>query len=283
MAKRRITGEVSEFASIHEFLDCPTVPEGLITIMDNGIPIDLKYVDRGKGITVLTFHPAINSKVTHIPMFIGGNITQDLEANILFVSDPTMNVFEELETGYFAGSSRQPNLQSDLNKIFRKITEGKRAIYFGFSAGGFAALYFSSLHPGSIAIPVNPQTTLSLHTSERLTKWAEVAWGISNQKDAPVKNVPPVDSDMCDLYSTPKPNRVAYVQNVGDRDHMEIHWARFKKLAKSQVIAGTCLVYAGDGHIAPRPEFLTEVLNTVISSPSWGRLSFRHIKTSPRR
>jgi hypothetical protein len=47
------------------------------------------------------------------------------------------------------------------SKRFRRICEGKRrVIFYGLSMGGFAALSYCSLVPGSVAFAISPQTTL---------------------------------------------------------------------------------------------------------------------------
>lgn len=47
------------------------------------------------------------------------------------------------------------------SKRFRHICDGKRrVIFYGLSMGGFAALAYASLVPGSVAFAISPQTTL---------------------------------------------------------------------------------------------------------------------------
>ncbi|MGP5153520.1 hypothetical protein [Glutamicibacter ardleyensis] len=275
------TGQVIE--SVEQFFAEEDLPTGLFSILIDGLPVDFEYDDRGFETTVILLHPAISPKVEKLPMFIGRSITQSAPVNRLFVADPTLNIHSDLETGWFSGSAAQPNLQSQLSAIVRRVTADKRAIYFGLSAGGFAALLFASMHPGSLAMPVNPQVQLADHSSPRVRKWTNTAWGMNNSSDSETKKMPPVETDLLSIYSEPLKVRVVYIQNSGDSDHMENHWSKFKQRARPQALAGVALVDAGEGHIAPSESYLAEIINQVAGSDSWSQFNFKGIKASPSR
>ncbi|WPR66135.1 hypothetical protein SLW73_07415 [Glutamicibacter protophormiae] len=266
-----------------EFLKQDELPSGPFSVLIDEIPVDFEYDDRGFDTTIVLLHPAISPKIEKLPMFIGRAITQNAPVNRLFVADPTLNIHGDLETGWFAGSSAQPNLQTHLNVIFRRMTAGKRTIYFGLSAGGFAALLFASLHPDSLAMPVNPQVQLADHSSPRVRKWTNVAWGMNNKLDSDTKAMPPVETDLLAVYEEPLKVRVVYIQNTGDRDHMKNHWSAFKAKARPQALAGVALVDAGEGHVAPSEAYLAEAINHVATADSWGRFNLKTLKSSPNR
>ncbi|MDQ0095964.1 hypothetical protein [Paeniglutamicibacter psychrophenolicus] len=283
MAIREASKEAPVFESVDDFLSAPETPSGLFVIMIGGHPADFRYDDRGHETTVVLLHPAINSRVKRLPVFIGSGVTESLHVNRLLVSDSSLSLHEGIQAGWFAGNSKQPELQAALAMIFEKVTAGKRTIYFGLSAGGFASLVFSSVHPGSIAVPVNPQTHLANHPSPRVRKWTIHAWGLNSPSDERAKEMPPVLTDVCDLYSQPLENRVAYIQNTGDEEHMRIHWKRFKDEVHPQNLAGSALVYAADGHIAPSVAYMTAVLDVVVNAQSWDQVDFSAISVSPVR
>lgn len=283
MATRNPSPETPVFSSVEQVLDVQVLPTGAFTILIDGHPVDFEYDDRGYDTTVVLLHPAISSKVVKLPVFIGRGITQNSKVNRLFIADPTLNLYPNLQTGWFAGSQQQPNLQEELVRVFQKFTADKRTIYFGLSAGGFAALFFSSAHPGSLALPVNPQVHLADHSSPRVRQWTNSAWGLNNNSDIGEKEMPNVTTDLREIYTHPLGTRVVYIQNTGDLDHVENHWKHFKATARPQALAGVALVHAGEGHIAPSEKYLTAAIDLIVDSDTWGRIDMSKIAVSPQR
>lgn len=283
MAIRDVSRTGKVIASLEKFLAEEELPTGLFSVLIDGIPVDFEYDDRGFDTTVILLHPAIGPKIEKLPMFIGRSITQNAPVNRLFVADPTLNIHSDLETGWFSGSTVQPNLQCQLSAIFRRVTTEKRTIYFGLSAGGFAALLFASMHPDSLAMPVNPQVQLADHSSPRVRKWTNTAWGLNNSSDSETKTMPPVETDLLSIYAEPLKVRVVYIQNTGDSDHMKNHWSLFKKRARPQALAGVALVDAGEGHIAPSEAYLAEAISQIANADSWAQFNLKGIKSSPSR
>ena len=282
MAIRQVPADLRKFNSLEEFLSIKKVPEGKFCVEVNGNPIDLDYEDRGYDTTLVLLHPALSDKVTRLPMFIGRSISKNARANRLFIADPTLNMADDLFLAWFAGNKDQPNLEKDLHKIFMKVSGDKRTAYFGPSGGGFAALVFSSMHPGSLAIPVNPQTNIADYMPKRVCEWTNIAWGMSNDKDASGIAMPPVVTNLQEVYSKPLENHVLYIQNTGDTGHMKTHWEPFKSAKHPSNAVRELLVNAGPGHVAPAESFLAEVLTNACISEDWGKMTL-DIKTSALR
>lgn len=268
--------------SLDVALAADQLPEGLFSVIVNGEAIDFQYEYHGYETTGIFFQAAVSKKVQALPVFLGQSVSAKASMNRLFVSDPTLHSNPRLTLGWYAGSSSLPKLQRILSLIFLKVSRGKRALYFGTSGGGFAALLYSALHPYSIAIPVNPQTNIAAYDPKAVARWTDLAWGMNNENMG-TRVLPSVRTNLLDLYSQPLTNTVVYLQNTGDSYHMESHFAPFKMCLHPANQFHELLVHVAEGHIAPAPAFTAELLDMASAAPSWRDLKLETISTSPAR
>lgn len=229
------------------------------TIMLDGIPIDLRYDDRGFDTTIVFFHAAITKAVRRYPVFSGATFSEDIGANRLFISDPSLYVDSRIKLGWYAGSSRQPALQEAVTEIIAKFCgPNRRLVFFGASGGGFASLYYATHFPGSIAVPVNPQTTIREYVQVIVDRYLNYAWGGQSVDELPVC------TDVVELYRRPVGNSVLYVQNSGDGDHMAHHYSPFVNALPEGHRVESRLVDAGEGHVPPKRALLGQILKEVV-------------------
>ncbi|WP_166969632.1 hypothetical protein [Brevibacterium atlanticum] len=249
------------FDSVTDFAGPRPGASTTYTIVLDGIPVDLRYDDRGFDTTIVFFHAAITKAVRRYPVFSGATFSEDIPANRLFISDPSLYVDSRIKLGWYAGSSRQPTLQEALTEILSKF-EGpnRRLIFFGASGGGFASLYFATYFPGSTAVPVNPQTAIREYVPVIVNRYLNYAWG-GQSVDAL-----PVCTDVIDLYRRPVGNSVLYVQNSGDSDHMVHHYSPFFDALPDDHRVKSHLVDAGEGHVPPKRALLGQILKEVVGS-----------------
>lgn len=250
----------------HHHIESPTAfggplpgPSTTYTVMLGDIPVDLRYDDRGSDTTIVFFHAAITKAVRRYPVFSGSTFSEGIDANRLFISDPSLYVDSRIRLGWYAGNVRQPNLQDALTEIIAKFDgPNRRLIFFGASGGGFASLYFSSRFPGSTAIPVNPQTTIGAYVPVIVNRYLNYAWGGSSITDLPVC------TDVVDVYSRPVDNSVLYIQNSGDGDHMDHHYSPFMDALPEGHRVEPVLIDAGEGHVPPKRPVLTQILKDAV-------------------
>lgn len=239
--------------------------------MHRGLPIDFRYEDRGHATTTVFFHAALGPKITRLPVFLGKSFSQDVAVNRLFVADPTLHIDDKLRLAWYAGSSRQPDLQEVLAQVFAKISGSNRTIYFGASGGGYAALYYSAQHPSSLAIPLNPQTNIARYVPAFVERWASMAWQLEKSESGHLE-MPDTVTNLVEVYEQPRGNHVLYVQNTGDALHMEAHWSPFiEKVNPSNDIV-PFLQFVGEGHVPPPVEQLKELLKLAAASQDWSTL-----------
>lgn len=264
--------KVTEFASTENFLATSSVPAGISTIWENDLPLDLLVNPAPSDTTIFFFHGAIERHFT-LPVLSGMGISGAVDANRVFISDPSLVLDEALMLAWYAGNRLQPNLQEVLTRILRKIIESlgsKKVVFFGGSGGGFASLYFASHFENSLALVFNPQTNIGKYSERAVRDFAVKSFGVEPGSTNPLAPLPPeVVTDVCELYTTPTRTTVAYLQNLNDALHVETHLGPF--LESLHEDTGLLLLKEPwrDGHSPPPKELLTKVLDLASSSNDW--------------
>lgn len=166
---------------------------------------------------VVLFHGGMKRDKREFPFF---QPFFPLSAHQMAISDPTMYADPTMPTGWYIGSEGE-NLPQHLSRLIQEEAERlgcTRTIYVGGSAGGFAALMYSRLHPGSIAIAANPQTRLqSYFIPSGVNLLRRVCWPSADTVEA-LARIAPID--VCTQYEQGFDNHVIYIQSAGDHDHM---------------------------------------------------------------
>lgn len=224
--------------------------------------LDLYIENRGAKTTLVVFHAAVPPRVNTYPVFQGLSITRNLDCNLIFVSDPVLELNTNL--GWYGGDS-QRKLQEDLPNILRSILVSfdshEHLAFFGPSGGGYASLFYSLQFPDSWAIPMNPQTDISKYSEKAVTAYLDAAWdGTPIEKADFAHNV-------IKLYEQDFPNKVLYVQNLGDRTHVPKYLVPF--LTATVDNRADTVVFAGEWGLGHKPapgKVLTKIFRDVVSS-----------------
>lgn len=263
---------VTEYASTENFLAANSVPAGISTIWKNGLPVDVLVSPASSETTIFFFHGAVERHFT-LPVLSGMGISGAVNANRVFVSDPSLVLDDNLMLAWYAGNSHQPDLQQTLTHILRKIAESlgsKKLVFFGGSGGGFASLYFASRFEDSLALVFNPQTNIAKYSDRAVRDFAVKSFGVKPGLTEPLSHLPlEVTTDVCEIYATPRGATVAYLQNKNDAVHVETHLNPFVESLHRE----TCLLLFTeawrDGHSPPPRELLTQALDVAASSNDW--------------
>lgn len=255
-----------KFASIAELLSVP-LGNGVSSFLVNNRWFDVMYVDRGAAVTMVTFHAALSPNTEDYPVFSGGRFSEEIDANHLAFADSACGSAESLLT-FWHMSTRRVDAQSFIPQIVRHASVSsnpKELIFFGSSAGGFAALYYSSLFPGSIAFVMNPRIDLKGLPS-RFESYAAVAYPGSDV-DAVSRKVP---TSMAEHYAKPRPNTVAYLQNAQDQIYFEHHFTPFAESTSGSAHIFTKVREWGEGHVVPpKTEYLEPLRALCKVAPDW--------------
>lgn len=221
------------------------------------------YVDfRGSKTTFVIFHAAVPPRVESYPVFQGLSVTRNLDCNLIFVSDPVLELGTNL--GWYGGDSKR-QLQCDLPKVIQTVLGAfdthENLVFFGPSGGGYASLFFSHQFPGSWAIPMNPQTDITKYSTKAVDAYMDAAWNGTSIEQAPFEH------QILDRYEQSFPNKVLYVQNLGDRTHIPKYLVPFLNATKEN--RASTAVFAGEWGLGHKPapgKFLSQVFHNVIDS-----------------
>ncbi|SEI42072.1 hypothetical protein SAMN04487917_101185 [Arthrobacter sp. yr096] len=262
---------VTHFPDVETFLAAESIPVGILSINEQGIPIDILNSDVGADVTIVFFHGAIEP--THnLPVLSGQGISGGLIANRIFISDPSLYLTDKLALAWFAGNSKQP-LQKLLPQVIGRIIRqhgAQRVIFFGGSGGGYASMYYSSVTPGSLAIAFNPQTKVTRYINRSVRAFATHAFGISEDEYDPIAEIPntPV-LDLCAVYGQPVDNTVLYIQNTNDTFHIERHMEPFLAVNHPDNKLHVMMDSWAPGHTPPPKTILAGFLARMTSPEPW--------------
>lgn len=276
--------QVSEYTSVSQFLKSERILPGISTIYDGGVPIDLLVSPGASSTTICFFHGAIEDQFT-LPVLSGLGISGGLEANRVFISDPSLVLDNNLMLSWYAGNIYQPDLQVKLTKILSKIFKALKTdklVFFGGSGGGFAALFFAQMFSHSWAIVFNPQTNIRRYKPSAVRQYMEKAFCMDTEADKVSGNLPSmVKTNLCDLYEGHSNTRIAYMQNCNDDFHIESHLLPFVSSINPETEIFILLQPWAEGHSPPPKSVLTRVLDVAASESSTSeglmRMGFRKL------
>lgn len=264
---------VQTFGSLEAFLSAEDINPGIISI-SGALPIDILYTPAGSSTTVASFHAALTKAETALPMFAGGKVTQDGPVNRIFISDPGLYAGSEHKIAWFAGT-RELDLQKQLPKIIDKLliaAGGTRTLFWGPSAGGFAALYYSKLFPESLAVAINPQTIIANFGLANQRAYTKAAFGVESIEEHELVLAESINSNLLDWYAGDMPNHVLYVQNESDT-HVQNHMEPFLSSLDDQSRVRIHMGNWGQGHVAPSPEEIRQIIASfTLQEGGWGEV-----------
>lgn len=262
---------VTHYQDVESFLSSESIPAGILSINEQGIPIDILNSDIGADVTIVFFHGAIEPKHS-LPVLTGQGISGGLIANRLFISDPSLYLTDQLALSWYAGNSRQP-LQKLLPRIISRIIRqhgASRVIFFGGSGGGFASMYYSSVFPGSLVIAFNPQTSVTRYINRSVRAYATHAYGISEDEYDPISQIPDAPVlDLCRLYERKMDNTVLYIQNANDTYHVDRHMRPFMAANHPGNSFHLMIDSWAPGHTPPPKTILAGLLARMTSPEPW--------------
>src|SRR5699024_4019754 len=172
----RYKGNTILHESLDSFLETKLI-QGIQVIPFGDSALEVLVQDRRAETTLVLFHAAVDPRKTSLPVFIGHQLTEELDANLVFVSEPSLEL--GVSISWFTGDPTR-DLQHDLVKVIDHIQsclkKAKHLMFYGSSAGGFASLYYSHQFPNSLAIVANPQTDIVKYHPEHVSKFLERVW-----------------------------------------------------------------------------------------------------------
>lgn len=249
-----------------EMVDSP-LSTGLTSVRSNGQWFDYVFQDHGADTTLITFSAAIPNSELVYPRFSGLPVAKAVDTNILAFSDPAHGGTRSVPTSWHLGT-KWVDSQLLIPKVIEKVqlhNNGTHLLFFGSSAGGFAALNYSSLFPGSAALVMNPRVNL-LAAPIKHARYVNASFP-GQDPDEFISNL---HFDQAKIYASNIDNFVVYLQNQQDETYYTSHFRHFHHHTQDNPNIKFVLGDWGEGHvIPPRPLFMQLVQDLVRSSPNW--------------
>ncbi len=223
-----------------EILADPLSCGGNVVFDVDGQPVHTQVLlaSRPTNAVVFRFHGAIQRELRSLPAYQANLRQMGDHAHQITICDPTMMSREGFSCSWYAGHEGL-DTQGLLLKFCAgatKALEAGRAIYMGSSGGGFASLFFSCHHPGSIALVTVPQTNLRRHfVPVAVTRYLQSCWPGLTIEQASERTC----LDVCDLYRDGFDNSVIYLQSAGDTAHNALQLTPFLNAAWGEDPSGS--------------------------------------------
>lgn len=260
---------VNEYDGFDEFLSTP-ISEGLNTIRFGCRLFDFFYEDRGAPVTFITFSAAINPSIKEYPIFSSRPVAERLGANFLAFSDPAAGGDEALTTFWHLGT-HEVSSHVVVPAIIRKVIGergGDSLLFFGSSAGGFAALNYSAQFAGSAVLVMNPRVNV-LNAPKHAPRYVPVAFPGIPVQDA-LRALP---YNQADVYRAPQGNFVVYLQNMQDDVYKRNHYAHFAKAVDGRDDVHFVTADWGQGHVVPPRDVYEGLLTDLVrAAPNWNKI-----------
>lgn len=221
-----------EWNGMEHFLSSTSLADGIhrITLQSNEerpTSLDL-YVklNPGTSLTVHFYGAQSYRKANDTPIFKGYRTSENLKTSYVLVHDPALSLTTDIGLGWyegFRGFAASSFITSAVAHI-AEVARAPRTVFWGGSAGGYAALRNVGAIPNAVAFVWNPQTAIPRYRPAPVRKYAEVAYGTSRLADGVARS----SGHVIDLTEQPSPNwsdsPVVYLQEADDshvRDHLE--------------------------------------------------------------
>lgn len=263
----------SKHKSVEEFL-AQTIAEGAHTIQYRGADLDILVEDRGAETTLVVFHSAVPVDTESYPKFSGRRLAQDVEVNLISVSDPALAI-SRVGLAWHLGTSETGPLREVWVKLIShalNLMSTKRTILFGSSGGGYAAANLAGAFPGSLAFIVNPRLTFEEMAEVQLSSYLNLCHGHEPTDAVSTEALEFFASygitNVADSVTDTMNHHILVYQNVGDRRFMASQAAPFLKMVHT---SPNVLVRFGADDFGHKPipgQVLREIVQALASAPT---------------
>lgn len=201
-----------------------------------------KYIDNGHKLEsfvsfkegskklVVCFQGAVNRKKVTPPVFHRWSWSELIQSNVLVVNDPMLYRNSDLKIGWYIGGHNFDYIRKygELIKSFceARDIELSNIVFYGSSAGGFAAMAISSYIKNGFVIVNNPQTNILRYYKSHVRDLLDVGFEGISIDEAEKKLA--VKFDLISRFEKYKYiPRILYLQNINDVFHYKQHFMPF--------------------------------------------------------
>lgn len=230
-------------------------------------PLDCLVVPKDSPTLVVALHGALNREVYTLPRFEWATTLGHRTESLLFLSDTALQASEDLKLAWYTG-----NESDDLTARYAALIRSTavqcgafNVLLLGFSGGGFAALALAAQLENSVALAFSPQVSIGKYYRVFADQYAGSVFpqygSFEALEDAHGRRV-----SLLERYKDPAVTaRFLYVQNSGDRHHVENHYKPFHELVDGRPGATFTLTHESESHTVPSRERVGEMLDQCVA------------------
>jgi hypothetical protein len=208
--------------------DLPQTP-ALLHLLEGGHRYDLLWMPqpRARRLFVMLSGDAMRKKYDP-PVFQRWKWAPMLPGHCLYIADPSTYLHPRLGLSWYAGTvSYDP--QAVIARLVGEIARQHdvppgNVITYGSSGGGFAALRLAAALPDAIAVPINPQVTITDYEMRNVETYLDIAFG-TRERALALELYPRLS--LRAEHATLQKRRIIYIQNRLDTHHHEAHYKPF--------------------------------------------------------
>lgn len=208
---------------------------GLFHLVEGGHRYDLLWMPKpgAKRLFVMLSGDAMRKKYDP-PVFQRWKWAPMLPGHCLYISDPSTYLHPRLGLAWYAGTASY-DPQAVIARLVSQIAQAQGVprgsiVTYGSSGGGFAALRLAAALPAAIAVPINPQVTVTGYQMSNVETYLEIAFGTRDRALA-LQLYPRLSLQACREALLGR--RIVYIQNCCDTHHLEAHYTRFCGMMKA--------------------------------------------------
>jgi len=205
----------------------------LDAINDYVTPVKYQKIN-DNGRHYIIFNGALNKNFKRYPTFHRHTWSPKLGSNTLNIYDASVDPSEDYLLGWYHGTQKRP-LCNDIQAIVNLLKEQKNLhngdlVFYGSSGGGWAALRYASMFPGSLAVAVNPQTNILKYQYESsILKFLSKSYPGMERKqvESALSSELKIDHRPFVRNTTELKSRFIIAQNTVDEHHYQHHFLPF--------------------------------------------------------
>jgi hypothetical protein len=235
-------------------------------------------------VMIVSLHSAIPRG--RLPRFEWLRSMHDRPESQLYLSDPTLHLSPDLTNGFFVGDDTE-DLTPRLARVVRRTAAAigaEHVVLLGYSSGGFAAVRIGSHLPDSVALTFAARSSLGDRPLDHTTRFFDAVFPGQGGFDSLHPRLG-ARLSLLDTVPVDSTQRVVWVQNTGDVEHLEHQFLPLARHLGLPVTGGASAsgsvhlvpTFYGHGHFTPPIEYWTRCLDAAVAyartgtfaAPAW--------------
>lgn len=214
-------------------LEAPRVPmpeERVLLLHGPHWKFPALYYNSGHKQLFVMLTAAIDRARFTLPAFNRWTWAEKFPGHVLCVADPTLELDGSMRLGWYLGTEKH-DAADELSALIHSFAkalgiQNDKIVFWGSSAGGFAALSLASRLEGSTAVAINSQTDALAYSMKKVVELVKDKC-FGGQAEASIRSEFGSRVDMRDAWSRVDQSRVILVQNKYDTHHYDCHFKPF--------------------------------------------------------